>query len=447
MEGVNAKHQQVLLLTMGEINQRIRQALYTSDVGCPETVYYELSQATHDPIYRERILKAAWRCLNSHVSRYKRIKKALCLLTYLALNGHEACITEIINHIDDITALHDLEYPAHGMETASIIKDKAIDLINLVCNPPILERRRREVASLRSRFIGVTAHNGRVETQAIHKPIYTVDPKNDLLWVLPQIASQKWAAFSNLVKNTGLNISKKYNSLVCKKGANGRTNSSDMYPVLRTMGDHTAVGYRGSSMHEPNSPYSRTLGNPEYSYRARMYRRSVSSSMDEGSVTSSSDSFARHLPPHNSSRRKSIDTLSGSSGSSSATSWEQPQDHRVRHGSDNPSSRRLQHTKRSGYRNDLLSPHYKRPVSMDHIEVYGANYDDCSIVNGHGYRVEHSKTLGDEMKALSLGPSGNSLDGYARPGRNYRIDDKATYRYDSPEMSRGIDSYKHFPRY
>lgn len=177
MEGVNANNQQVLLLTIGEVDKRIKEALYSTHVGCPETVLYELSQASYHGVFMQHISKAVWSCLESGVSRWLRIQKALSLLTYLALNGSDTCLHEILNNLEAITSIHSLHFPSNQRDIGYLIRDKAASLVTLVCDTQELKRRRKEASELRSRIVSVCSNNGQMATQVLHKPIYALETK------------------------------------------------------------------------------------------------------------------------------------------------------------------------------------------------------------------------------------------------------------------------------
>ncbi|GFE55722.1 ENTH domain-containing, putative [Babesia ovis] len=434
MEGTNASKQQVLLLTISEINKRLKQALYSSDAGCPETVFYELSQATHDVIFRERIFKATWRCLNSSVSRCRRIQKALTLLMYLVLNGHEACISEIFNHIDEITALHNLVFPVNSRDIECIIKEKAVNLVNLVCDPKLVAKKRREVEELRSRFVGVTSNKGRVETQVLHKPIYTVDPKNTISWSLPQAATQKWNALSQLIKNTGVNLNKKYNIFDrAKHGSDYNHDSTDTYPLLRSVGDKTDVSHPNRSSRALGRKY-KTLGNPEYTFRNSLRQSSESSfslsTSDSGSYSSGDSSdYDRH---RRSAHRRSVDSLSEST-STSNSSWGRSQELRKGGSKNKEYPSNFMRTKNNGYRNELVVSKYDRPMSMDHIGGYVSRMNKHAIDDlgaASHYKMEHGHTLAEHMGHLSIHSGHQHTDAYPRSSPTYRIDDLAAFQYD-----------------
>ncbi|GIX64210.1 ENTH domain-containing protein [Babesia caballi] len=319
MKAVNASNEQVLLLTVSDVDRRLKEALYTNDVGCPETVLYELSQATYHATFMERISRAVWRCLKSNTAHSRRIQKALTLLTYLALNGAEACLDDIINHIDDVTDLHNKVFPTNVRELEYIIKDKAINLVNLVCDREMLERKRKETAALRSRFVGVSSNNGKVATQELYKPIYAVDAKPGLMGVAPIAASKVWNFLSKPASERGK--PNKVLQMFKMMGKDRRTNGDQVkpFPMLRTKGTGTTVQHHRHPAGRLHWPTEENKPRLEFdSFRTEDDTVASSSSDDYRSTSdtesdSSVDSSERSRSASRGRRRSMVDSVSSSS--------------------------------------------------------------------------------------------------------------------------------------
>ncbi|AFZ80803.1 ENTH domain-containing protein [Theileria equi strain WA] len=175
LEASNAENQHVRLMNVSELEKCLKEALYTDTVGCPESILYDISQATYHPGFLDRILKAIWKCINSRASKVRRIQKGLSLLQYLVINGSERCISDILVHMDDINALHKLKFSPANREIGALIKEKAVKLTSLICDTEALHAKRKYTASIRDRFVSVGSNNGKMETDVLHKPVYVVD--------------------------------------------------------------------------------------------------------------------------------------------------------------------------------------------------------------------------------------------------------------------------------
>ncbi|KAK2197598.1 bifunctional ENTH domain/ENTH-VHS [Babesia duncani] len=178
MQGTNASNEQVRLLTLAELDKCLKEALYTDSVGCSDTILYEISQATFHESFQPRIFKAAWRCLRSRAFRWRRIQKALALLEYMAINGSDVVIREILDHLDWITTLQNSSMLSGYPTAAHLISEKAIQLVSLVCDIDELGRRRKLAVTMRDRFVSVGHVNGKVEQCILHKPVYAISNPN-----------------------------------------------------------------------------------------------------------------------------------------------------------------------------------------------------------------------------------------------------------------------------
>ncbi|GBE61406.1 ENTH domain-containing protein, putative [Babesia ovata] len=426
MEGVNAANQQILLLTVAEVDKRIKEALYSNEVGCPETVLYELSQATYHAAFKERISKATWSCLKSSTPRARRIQKALTLLTYLALNGAQACTNDIITRLDDITALHDRKFPPHMRDLEIIIKDKAINLVSLVCDKQLLEKKRKEAVAIRSRFVGVASHKGHVETQMMYKPVYAVDAKAGLIGRAATEASKKWneVFHSNREKGKSGRIREMFN-LMKKNGKTGKASGSKPQQ-MRTLGTRTDTAYYRPDMHHNYTPglYKGSIAEPRHHRDGDRSGESDSSdyegsSSEEGSDSSTDSTYsAAHSRTRYRRDESGVSRLSTDSVSDSDGDYEESSENPV-HGSKTRyqparAGNKVEHYRHSGREGDLKAP-WKYPL-------------------------ERQNNIADNMERLSLSDSHKK---YQPKGKAENL--QAQDRYEDSYANVRRDSYRANP--
>ncbi|ORM40348.1 Clathrin interactor EPSIN 1 [Babesia sp. Xinjiang] len=459
MEGVNADNHQVLFLTAGEVDKRIKEALYSNDVGCPETVLYELSQATYHDIFMKRISKAVWRCLNSSATRCRRIQKALTLLTYLVINGADACTIDVINHLDDITTLHNLVLPAPNGELEYIIKEKAINLVNLVCDPELLAKKRREFAALRSRFVAVSSNNGHVETQVLHKPIYAVETRPGIPFSIAASGSKMWNFLTKRGDDKGKPPKKFSIFNLLKKDPESTNNTAMRVPVLRTVDGRTTVEYRNQPIYARADRYDKTIGDTGYLFRPTYHvssgssydTRSISDDQSESSLESESDVPKRREVYH----RSVVDSLSRStsrshSASDYETSWEEYNERRGLYPAKKELARRSTHAMTESHRNELspikqnIYPHIDRDVphgrrSSRHLgeDAYTYNY----------YAEEDIPSIADEPSRLSLHVVRTSNEPHLKSHHDFKNHGIAGFHDGVPGARRATNPFGHMTRY
>ncbi|KAK1442927.1 hypothetical protein BgAZ_304450 [Babesia gibsoni] len=226
MEGINYEKEQVVLIGPRELTKLLNEALYTKDVGCSETVLCELAQASYHHEFMKRIVKAAWGCLTARIMRWGRIQKALHLLTYLAINGSVSCLNDILNNLDIIISIQEIKLRRENRDIGYIIKNKAVYLVDLVCNVNVLKKRRREAATLRSRIVSVSSNNGIISTNVTYKPVYAVfKASNELnpLSIVRNLKERLKEKLSSTYMNSG-----RWSEFVNKKKSNYRNYSDNV---------------------------------------------------------------------------------------------------------------------------------------------------------------------------------------------------------------------------
>ncbi|CCF72649.1 clathrin coat assembly protein AP180, putative [Babesia microti strain RI] len=179
--------QSVTLINRNQLDKLLKEALYDKSVGCIDSILNGIAQASHHMPFYEIISKRTWSAINSKPSKWLYIQKGLTLLEYLVLNGAEWCISDVLQHLEDINKVVKLnrEYsaktsfltgkPLAPPHTAFVITEKCKNLINLVRMGDDLAKKREQVAKNKDRYIGVGQKNGILEISTLHKPIIAVD--------------------------------------------------------------------------------------------------------------------------------------------------------------------------------------------------------------------------------------------------------------------------------
>ncbi|BAM39054.1 uncharacterized protein TOT_010000517 [Theileria orientalis strain Shintoku] len=180
LEAFGSSNQHVRLMTSNELDKCLREALYSESVGCSDSILFDISQATYHDAFFDRIMKAAWSCVGSRASKIRRIQKGLNLLNYLAINGSERCISDIIGHIDVLHSLPKLKFGKNNTELSMLVIEKASQLSALVLDSKTLQDKRKYAASIRDRFVSVGSTNGFVETDVLHKPVFVLDKTKNI---------------------------------------------------------------------------------------------------------------------------------------------------------------------------------------------------------------------------------------------------------------------------
>ncbi|UKK00410.2 hypothetical protein MACK_000482 [Theileria orientalis] len=180
LEAFGSSNQHVRLMTSNELDKCLREALYSETVGCSDSILFDISQATYHDSFFDRIMKAAWNCVGSRASKIRRIQKGLNLLNYLAINGSERCISDIIGHIDVLHSLPKLKFGKNNTELSMLVIEKASQLSALVLDSKTLQDKRKYAASIRDRFVSVGSTNGFVETDVLHKPVFVLDKTKNI---------------------------------------------------------------------------------------------------------------------------------------------------------------------------------------------------------------------------------------------------------------------------
>lgn len=426
LEASNADNQHVRLMNVSELEKCLKEALYTDTVGCPESILYDISQATYHPGFLDRILKAIWKCIHSRASKVRRIQKGLSLLHYLVINGSERCISDILLHMDDINSLHKLKFSQANREIGALIKEKAVKLTSLICDTEALHAKRKYTASIRDRFVSVGSNNGKVETDVLHKPVYVVDEGRSASgpeFVRSQLDAPENRGFLSRFfrgkhKPAVVNV-----GLYGLPDANG-AHTNSLYPgstsldqnVLQNSpygqyGGYSHPGYIGQYSH-----YARgddyTFHYPKYGqdshygysgqYMSPTLRRDLHGYQERRPVYRGYGTTAPIRKTSSSSSSGS--TFKKYSSSSSSSDSDSSYDEHIKHGKYVPRGRR---TRRQEDHRDVFDDppvtHLPDTQNVDHYDNYNDNYND-NYGNHHGH---YNDNYGDHHYGNHYGQYGD----------------------------------------
>lgn len=147
-----------VVMNYTEIEAKVREATNDDSWGPHGTVMAEIARYTFTYEHFPEVMSMLWkRMLHENKKNWRRIYKALLLLTYLVKNGSERVVTNTRDHIYDLRQLENFNHTDEfGKDQGINIRHKVKDLVELVQDDERLKQERKRAKKNRDKYKGVS---------------------------------------------------------------------------------------------------------------------------------------------------------------------------------------------------------------------------------------------------------------------------------------------------
>lgn len=147
-----------VVMNYTEIEAKVREATNDDSWGPHGTVMAEIARYTFTYEHFPEVMSMLWkRMLHENKKNWRRIYKALLLLTYLVKNGSERVVTNTRDHIYDLRQLENFNHTDEfGRDQGINIRHKVKDLVELVQDDERLKQERKRAKKNRDKYKGVS---------------------------------------------------------------------------------------------------------------------------------------------------------------------------------------------------------------------------------------------------------------------------------------------------
>jgi len=148
-----------VVMNYSEVEARVRQATNDDAWGPAGSLMQELSRDTFMYECFPEVMGMLWkRMLHEGRKNWRRIYKALLLLSYLIRNGSERVVTSAREHLYDLKSLQDYScYDENGKDQGMNVRNKVKDIISLVQDSDRLREERKKAKKSRDKYVGMSS--------------------------------------------------------------------------------------------------------------------------------------------------------------------------------------------------------------------------------------------------------------------------------------------------
>jgi len=148
-----------VVMNYSEVEARVRQATNDDAWGPAGALMQELARDTFMYECFPEVMGMLWkRMLHEGRKNWRRIYKALLLLSYLVRNGSERVVTSSREHLYDLKSLQDYTcYDEQGKDQGINVRNKVKDIISLVQDSERLRDERKKAKKTRNKYVGMSS--------------------------------------------------------------------------------------------------------------------------------------------------------------------------------------------------------------------------------------------------------------------------------------------------
>lgn len=137
-----------------ETERKVFEALNNKNWGASSTTLNDIARETYSYEKFQKIFKLIWEAADSPPRNWRKVFKALMLCEYLVKNGCERCVDEIRDHSFRVRQLQDFNYYEEKLDRGQGVRDKAMQLKELLADNDVVRDARANAKRLRDKFVG-----------------------------------------------------------------------------------------------------------------------------------------------------------------------------------------------------------------------------------------------------------------------------------------------------
>jgi epsin len=147
----------------GQLERNVRVATNNKDTGCPNTVLYEIAQASNSLASREIIMEKVWARLKEcerNPAKWRGAFKTLCMLEFIIKYGSIRIADEVRREQLKVQPFMDFKMALQAgnlTDRSAVVRSKATQVVMLVTDKDFLVQERTKARQNLSRLEGVAA--------------------------------------------------------------------------------------------------------------------------------------------------------------------------------------------------------------------------------------------------------------------------------------------------
>uniref|UniRef100_A0AC34RKD8 ENTH domain-containing protein n=1 Tax=Panagrolaimus sp. JU765 TaxID=591449 RepID=A0AC34RKD8_9BILA len=166
---------------------KVREATSNDPWGPTTALMSEIAEMTNNPMAFTEIMSMLWKRLNDHGKNWRHVYKSLVLLDYLIKCGNEKVAQQCRENIYSIETLKDFQHIEDNRDQGMNVREKAKQMVALLCDEERLKNERTRFQMTRKRFIangsgisssGQSRHSRRGDSSVVDSELEEARPSS-----------------------------------------------------------------------------------------------------------------------------------------------------------------------------------------------------------------------------------------------------------------------------